>query len=80
MSLQERDSGTHYYKRGAPMAQLEKCSLPRFERSPHNTLGEQPPPHIGTIEENPCPLQLERRLTTTTRQWAPTSVREEPSG
>ena len=38
---QERSPGAHHYKRGAPMAQLEKCSSPQLERLSHITSGEE---------------------------------------
>ena len=49
---------------------------------------ESAPPHMANVEENPCPIQLERRPTpqleartpTTTRELTPCETREERSG
>ena len=54
MPLQERDSGTHNYKKGAPTAQLEKCISPQLERSPHTTLGEQAHLTLQMLRKTPA--------------------------
>ena len=36
------------------MAQLEKCSLPQLERSPHTTLGEQPHLTLQLLRKTPA--------------------------
>ena len=50
---QERNPGIHHYKRGSPSIRDVQLATIREEL-------EKSPPHIATVVDNLCPMQLER--------------------
>ena len=59
MPPQERNPGTHHYKRGSPS--IKDMQLATIREEPTHHIWRRAPPHIATIVENLCPMQLESK-------------------